>query len=124
MSQLQPKPVMSFQERIRQRTDGRKAARTACSLVDINDMPEQIKVGFWLEMINMMPDEFKNQVAPKITNEDAIAFESRTIEFGAHFGKTFSEIPISYLTWLADSSIALRAYLKSDRGQKRFEAGE
>lgn len=111
-------------DRITQRANGRKAARTACSLVDINDMTEQIKIGFWLEMINMMPDELKNQVASRISDQEAIAFESRQINFGQHAGKAFSEVPISYLTWIADSSNGLQAYLKSDRGQKRIEVGE
>lgn len=62
MTQLPTNPVINPQDRIKQRSDGRKAARTACSLVDISDMPEQIKIGFWLEMIRMMPDELKNQV--------------------------------------------------------------
>lgn len=51
----------------------------------------------------------------------ARSFEQRTISFGLHAGKSFADIPISYLTWLADSSKDLRRYLASRVGQARIE---
>lgn len=116
--------VSNAQERISQRANGCKAARTACSLIDINDMPKEVKAGFWLEILSMMPEELKQTGERKLTDDEAVEFESTTISFGTHSGKVFSEVPIGYLTWIADSTNQLQAYLKSDRGQKRIEAGE
>ncbi len=51
----------------------------------------------------------------------AVAFEKRFIEFGVHQGTAYKDVPIEYLTWLADKTLELQAYLRSDRGRQRME---
>jgi hypothetical protein len=113
-----------IQERITQRADGRKAARTACALVDITDMPEQVQKGFWLEMYSMIPDAIKCPEERTMTDEAAKQFENTTIEFGIHEGKAYKDIPIDYLTWIVDSQVTLRLYLRTNRGKQRIEANQ
>lgn len=55
---------------------------------------------------------------------EAAAFERELIGYGRHKGVALGEVPISYLTWVADSTRTLFAYLRSDRGRARIERDE
>lgn len=54
--------------------------------------------------------------------QESAAFERSQIQFGIHQGQPYHSVPIEYLTWLADKSLELSAYLRSDRGRARIEA--
>jgi len=62
---------------------------------------------------------------PAMTEAQAAAYGRTQWSFGKYSGQQVSQIPISYLTWLADSSLstwkALRGYLKSSIGIQRRE---
>lgn len=57
-----------------------------------------------------------------MTEAESVAFEKSQIGFGIHNGQRYDSIPIEYLTWLADKSLELSAYLRSERGRARIEA--
>lgn len=59
-----------------------------------------------------------------MTDDQADKFERQKIEFGQHCGRQYMDVPIDYLTWLADSKNELSAYLRSDIGKRRIELGE
>lgn len=59
-----------------------------------------------------------------MTEEQAIAFEQTAIKFGIHDGTKFLDVPIDYLTWLADQQRKLFDYLASERGQDRIESSD
>lgn len=57
-----------------------------------------------------------------IDDTESRSFEARAIAFGIHTGTPYKEIPIGYLTWLADSATELQAYLRSTVGRERIES--
>lgn len=59
-----------------------------------------------------------------MTREQAEAFEATAIQFGQHRGCQYRDVPIAYLTWLADSANELAAYLRSEIGKRRIEDEE
>jgi hypothetical protein len=56
-----------------------------------------------------------------MNDDEAKRFEATHIGFGQHQGCKYGDVPIDYLTWIADKAIDLQAYLRSDRGKSRIE---
>jgi hypothetical protein len=46
-------------------------------------------------------------------------FEKKKITFGMYEGEAFSDVPISYLEFLADSVLDIQAYLRGERAETR-----
>jgi hypothetical protein len=63
----------------------------------------------------------KPETELRVMNDiQAAQFESTDILFGLHRGLSYGEVPILYLSWLADQGANLAAYLRSNRGQRRL----
>lgn len=58
-----------------------------------------------------------------MSDAEAKEFETQLIRFGVHANNQFKDVPIDYLTWVADQASTLSAYLRSSIGRKRIENG-
>jgi len=56
-----------------------------------------------------------------MNDAQASRFELDLISFGTYLGTQFRDVPIQYLDWVADQSVRLQAYLRSDAAKKRRE---
>jgi hypothetical protein len=106
---------MTIQDRIA----GRKDTEEFISLA--SDGNDDYRVGV-ANAMRAHADEILGKVETGLrvmTDEEAVAFEKQRIEFGKHRGDKFVNVPVSYLSFVADSAMAIAAYLRSDRAAKR-----
>ncbi len=107
--------------------DNVKIRKTAQAVYDLA-YDESLKLGdsdaskFWetiAQLIDFNIDPLtKQEYDPKkMSDKEAKLFGHTTIPFGRHAGERVDDIPMSYLTWLADDGFIdnVRRYLKSDR---------
>lgn len=111
-------------EALQQRIHGREEVEALLELCA--DKPISFREGMASAMLTYaeaMLGATKSSVEA-MSDEQAQEFEHTFITFGQHTSMLFRDIPIAYLTWLADQSVPLMCYLRSKRGLKRIEKGE
>ena len=111
---------MSNEQRIQERVKGRALAKTLLSMAELEEQSKDVFDGFWDHMRTVGPIANGVEIgAGQMSDEEAIAFEKTSIEFGQYRGDTYGNIPLKYLAWVADSGIQLRRYMQSRRAQSR-----
>lgn len=111
---------------IQDRIQGRKDCEDTLAML-LESKSTAYREGVARACFDMFSDQLPKQPAEGLLvmgQMGAQSFEKQTIDFGIHRGKTYGEAPIEYLTWLADQSVALQAYLRSERGRKRIAESE
>lgn len=112
------------QQDIKYRIQGRELAEEVIDLA--SDGSEAFRKAFALHVrkfadltLGAAPTELRT-----MNDSEANDFENSIIKYGVHRGLKFREVPMLYLTWIADSNLNLLAYLRSDIGKKRIEEQE
>lgn len=97
--------------RLRRRIEGRKAAEEIRELLDIGRDPTADP--YLDAFIETLRPAAKPTNAPP--REPIARLGATPLDFGAHRGKTFDDVPVDYLDWLCksqeSSAAALRSYL-------------
>lgn len=110
---------------IDQRVQGRGFAEEWLEAADLEGKTADYIRGFWCELYDRMPEVAKpTPHVPMLRfmdEEEAKRFERKEIAYGRHQGQQYGDVPITYLTWVADSATELQAYLRSVRGRERTE---
>jgi hypothetical protein len=104
-------------EKTKARIDGRKEAEAFIALCAENG--EAFMEGVRAAFQATMPKQPEARLT--MGDDESKRFEATYIGFGQHQGLTYGDVPIDYLTWIADKAIDLQAYLRSDRGRNRIE---
>lgn len=111
----------------------RKAAETVVELLrDEAEQHGEALDSFWSTIVDAVPDGYFAEPLrdePPMTENEAKAFEQRTMQFGAHTGKRVADVPLEYLFWLEhagkdDIRRLLGRYLLSDRVLREQEDPE
>lgn len=104
--------------------EGRKLAKEFTELAE--DSSHAFKRGIALHMrayadsiLGPIPTELR-----VMTNQEADSFGKTAIDFGVHKGTAFHDVPLFYLTWIADKSALIQAYLRSEIVLKRINEAE
>ena len=103
-------------DRIKARIAGRQQAFEIVQLLEWKDgTGADFAETFLEELRSKLPQRAKSQ-EPEKPPEPIARLGATKMNFGAHFGKSFDEVPLDYLSWLCGSSEdllkSLRAYLK------------
>ena len=110
--------------RVQARVVGRRLAASLIELAGLDELPPNAQEGFWDELRRVMPSQPNGALStptPAMSDEEAKAFEKTKIPFGQHQFTNYGQVPINYLSWVADQGIQLRRYMRSARAQKREE---
>jgi len=110
-------------QRAKDRIEGRKFAEELLTFIPA-DSSEEFMEAFAKRLLCFVETiVLSNETTLMVMNDKAAErFENcHRIMYGKHKGKKYIEVPIEYLTWIADSNSQLQAYLRSKRGTKRIE---
>lgn len=110
------------------RIAGRVRAEQVIALAELDCESEDFRMAFWRELAKRVAAEHsepaerpgENDLTP-MTDEEAKNFERhQTIKFCTHGAKAYGDIPMDYLCWLADSTLPVLKYVRSERGRRRI----
>ncbi len=110
-------------QEVKDRIAGRIEAEQMIEMLQTSEKSPAWQQGFFRELhrASIASGDVTIERLKVMDDEQAKRFEKKTIDFGTHRGIEYRSVPITYLTWLADSVLNLQAYLRSERGQKRIE---
>ncbi len=106
------------------RVEGRKSLESI--LADLIDGQSEAFVSGVAQAMRDAADKILGPIQSQLrvmSDEEAERFEKyETIKFGEHRGLKYGEVDVGYLDWVADKSLTLQAYLRSERAKRRPRA--